>query len=394
MRIAVISPFVDRQHGTERAVAELVEGLARRGHDQVHLYTQRVADIELKGDEIGDGDGIVWHRVPSFPGPHLVGFLGWLFLNWWKRFRHHSGGNKEPEVIFSAGINAFDADVILVHVVFHKLAELQSSKSAIRLRSWHRRIYYSLLCSLEARIYRNPRTILAAVSQHTADQLSEYFGRRDVSVVPLGVDGQRFSPPAILAMRKASRNARNYDADEIVLLLIGNDWQNKGLGTALGALRTCADLPLRLIVVGQDARSPFRAEVAELGMNSRVEFCAPVPDVREYYATADILLAPSFEDSFNLPVLEAMACGIPVIVSACTGISAWLTHSQDALLLQDPRSPGELAAAIRVLATDGAQRQTMARFAQLRAADFSWEKHVSGIQILLAEAASKKAPKG
>jgi hypothetical protein len=45
LRIAIISPFIDRQHGTERAVAELLERLATQNHDEVHLYAQRVQDL-------------------------------------------------------------------------------------------------------------------------------------------------------------------------------------------------------------------------------------------------------------------------------------------------------------------------------------------------------------
>src|SRR3989454_4965394 len=84
LRLAVVSPFVDRRHGTERALAELLERLARDEHCEIHLYAQRVEDLALdSSSSVGPANSgrIVWHKVPSIPGPHLLKFLGWLFLN-------------------------------------------------------------------------------------------------------------------------------------------------------------------------------------------------------------------------------------------------------------------------------------------------------------------------
>src|SRR5271154_2234575 len=90
LRIAVVSPFVDRQHGTERALAELLERLAYTYGCEVHLYAQRVEDLDLYPalDPAGSPSGsIAWHRVPALPGPHLLRFIGWIFLNRLLRWR-------------------------------------------------------------------------------------------------------------------------------------------------------------------------------------------------------------------------------------------------------------------------------------------------------------------
>ena len=61
-RIAVVSPFIDKRHGTERAVAECVQRLS--GEYEIHVYSNRVEDLDL--------DKITWHRIPALPGPHLL----------------------------------------------------------------------------------------------------------------------------------------------------------------------------------------------------------------------------------------------------------------------------------------------------------------------------------
>jgi UDP-glucose:(heptosyl)LPS alpha-1,3-glucosyltransferase len=357
------------------------------------LYAQSVADVRNlrpAGEVAGADNAIRWHRTGKFPGPLLLAFRGWLWLNQRARRREVERSGKRPDVIFSPGINALDADVILVHAVFHRLAELQTASDRVGLRGLHRKLFYALLCKLERRIYGHARVTLAAVSKHTADQLKQYFGRGDVAVIPNGVDVEHFSPSLVAHLRDPARQQRHGSPQQTILLLIGNDWRNKGLGTLLAAMANCKDLPLRLMVVGEDEQAPFRAQAAAAGVLERVEFCAPVADVRSLYAAADILVAPSLEDSFNLPVLEAMASGLPVIVSPKAGVSEWLAHGFDALLLKDPEDAGELAEAVRALAGGAQLRRTLAENALATVRKFSWDQHAAELRQLMEKAAAKK----
>jgi UDP-glucose:(heptosyl)LPS alpha-1,3-glucosyltransferase len=389
VRITVISPSVDRHHGTERAVAEFIERLVAQHNDHVDLYAQRVSDLNpgaLSDNTANDSAKITWYRVNTFPGPHLLQFLGWLFLN--RRARRRN--QQTSDVIFSPGINAFDADVILVHAMFHRVAELQQSRPSEGLRGLHRKLYYALLCYLERRVYKNPRVKLAAVSRHTADQLARYFARNDVTVIPNGVDSNHFSPQAIGAMRERYRQQWNCSPQDFVILLVGNDWHNKGLATLLQSIAQCRDLPLRLLLVGQDERTAFRSRAEKLSISERVQFPSPVEDIRTVYAAADLLVAPSLEDSFNLPVLEAMSCGLPVIVSPRAGVSEWLTDSHDSVVLKNPENAEELSAAIRKLARDPAARDAMAANAIQTAKKFSWDAHAGQLRKLLVQAGEEK----
>jgi len=394
VRIAVISPFVDRQHGTERAVAELIDRLSNQHHDEIDLYAQQASDLSTEGpSQTAENDrrAIYWHRVETFPGPHLSQFLGWLLLNRLARKRNERVSKTKPDIVFSPGINAFDADVILVHVVFHRVAELQNWRVGLGLRGLHRWLYYSLLCSLEKKIYGSPRVTLAAVSPHTARQLARYFHRQDVAVIPNGVDSDYFSPAAIEPMRASGRKDFNCSANDFVLLLIGNDWRNKGLPALLAAAAQCRDLSIRLLVVGKDDHAPFVALAAKLKILDRLQFVSPVADVRTLYAAADLLVAPSLEDSFNLPVLEAMSCALPVIVSPHAGISHWLKHDHDCLLLKNPEDVTELVAAIRLLATDAGKRGEISANALQTTKKFSWDAHATELRALLVSAAENKA---
>jgi hypothetical protein len=74
-------------------------------------------------------------------------------------------------------------------------------------------------------------------------------------------------------------------------------------------------------------------------MQDRLRFEAPSGDVLLFYAAADVYVGPSLEDSFGLPILEAMACGLPVIASAHAGASEMIMYWQTAAGMKMPKRP-------------------------------------------------------
>lgn len=389
MRIAVASPFVDRRHGTERAVAELLTRLSGDYQCKVHLYSQRVEGLAIRlADESGQEGAIVWHRVPTFRGPHLLQFVRWYLANRSLRSRDRRR-SLHFDAVFSPGVNCSDANVILVHAVFHRLAELEQFSPRPGLRGIHQRLYYRLLCRLERRIYSNPAVTLAAVSRHTAEQLFRYFGRSDVRVIPNGVDANYFSPARAAGLRTSARAQWQFAPNDRVLLLIGNDWRNKGLPALLEAASLCRELPLRLLIVGLENPAPFQAKAKQLQIEQSVTFTLPGNDVMSLYAAADLFTAPSLEDSFNLPALEAMSCGLPVIVSRNAGISEWVADGENGIVLQNAQDPRELADAIRGLIRDPDAARRMGENATRTAAALSWERHAEEVYRLLKQHAER-----
>jgi glycosyltransferase involved in cell wall biosynthesis len=398
LRIAVVSPFVDRRHGTERALAELLERLARGQQCEIHLYAQRVEDLSMvrrNSVPAGGTGSIVWHKVPAFPGPHLLQFLAWLALNSFCRRLDRWAHGIRCDLVLSPGINCLNADVVIVHVLFHRLSELarkETSESATPgfLRAIHRRTYYAFLTALEKRTYSNPRVSIAAVSQRTASLLEKYFGRHDVRVIPNGVDTVQFSPAMRLARRDKARVLRRFHEADFVLLLIGNDWSNKGLPAILEAMQKSSNTPARLLVVGNDSSTPFRAMAEKLGIRDRCVWEPPTGDILDAYAAADIYVSPSREDSFGMPVAEAMACGLPVITSAFAGVSSLIHDGMDGFVLRDPHDVESLGKLIRMLYEQPELRSRMGQAAAKIALEWTWERNATAVWQLLQEATAKK----
>ena len=367
MRLAVVSPFLDRQHGTELCIIEQIERLARKDHWSIELYSQKISQfngVRLASAVSPNEPGIIrWHQVSDIPGPHLLKYLWWFFANYWQRWRDKRSGRVRPDLVYSPGINCPDADVIVVHIVFHEFyARVRSELALQRLplsiwpRAVHRKLYYKLAMFLEREIYSDPGVRLVAVSSLVAAQLKSHFQREDVTVIPNAVDTLRFTPEERMAKRSASRQSFSYDEGDFVLLLIGNDWKKKGLDTLLKAIGLLNDIPLRLLVIGSDAPGFYRQLVDQFALHDRVRFEKPSMDVLFFYAAADLYVGPSLEDSFSLPILEAMACGLPVIASAKAGASELIRDGETGFILRDPQDQVELASLIRRIQGDGTLR--------------------------------------
>jgi len=409
--IAIVSPFLDKQHGTERCVAEQAERLARDYGYEVHIYSQRVKDIagleepERKLGTRTQGHWncspddtraatpgrLIWHRIPDIPGPHIVKYVWWFLANHLWRWKDQRCGGLRYHLVYSPGINCWDADVIFVHIVFHEFYRLVRHELQLGnnpLWAWprllHRRLYYHLAMALENWLYPNPRHTLAAVSYLTARELQRLFGRTDVQVIPNAVDVDTFNPLTRDQRRQESRQRLGLSDKDFVLLLIGNDWKKKGVSYLLDAIGNCKDLPLYLLVVGRDERTPYELSTERLGLHGRVRFVEPSSDALQFYAAADIYVGPSLHDSFALPPAEAMACGLPVITSVNNGGSEMIIDGVDGFVLRDPRNPAEIAGKIRLLYETPDLRRRVGENAVKAARQYRWERNAQETKALLA----------
>lgn len=387
-RLAVVSPFLDKRHGTERRVVEWITQLA--DEFEIHVYSQRVEDI--------DSSSITWHRVPKLRGPHLFNFLWWVAANhlwraWDRRFR-----GLRYDLVFSPGCNCLDADAVSVHIVFAEYArkiepELRFAGHAAG--TWpqllHRKLYYKLICFLERRTYTRPDVALILIAQRTAAELERHYGRRErFPVLYLGLDHKTFNPERRQSMSVDARRSLGLSDGRFALLLIGNDWRNKGVPVLFEAMAELRELPVDLLVVSREDPEAVRRMAAEKGLEGRVHLVAPRKDVEFYYGAADAYVGPSLEDTFALPPAEAMACGLPVIVSAANGTSEIITHGVDGLILDDPADAAGLAAMIRRLCEDKEFRMHLGEKAAETARQYTWERNGRDLSAIFGEILARK----
>src|SRR5690606_29685970 len=143
--------------------------------------------------------------------------------------------------------------------------------------------------------------------------------------------------------------------------------------TALAQLKA-QGYPHRLLIAGGEGWlfEPVTETVTALGLESDVTFTGYVPgkDLPALYSAAEALLLPSQYEGFGLPLLEAMACGAPVVSSNASSLPEL---AGDAALLIDPADAGALAAATRQIIDQPELAATLRRRGIAQARQFTWE---------------------
>ena len=392
MRLAVVSPFLDRRHGTERCIAEQLERFAKYPDTEIHLYAQHVEDLSNLVRYPARATGtIVWHKVSRLPGPHLFGYLWWFLANHLQRWWDEKVSGLKFDLLYSPGINTFDADAISIHVIFNEFYQRVRPRLVRNrnLTNVHRQLYYNLICLLEKVIYRQ-RNSLTTISAHSSACLLKFFQRSDVPVIRYGVDTEAFSPASRAKRRDSERASLGIEATDFCLLMIGNDWKNKGLDTLLDALSGCREIGFTLLVVGSDDRRSYDEQIRRLHLESKIRFPGSSPDVMRFYAAADAYVAPSLEDAYGLPILEAMACGLAVIASSRAGASEIILDGQNGFVLRDPEDPRELATLLRQIYSDAALRIKIANAATRTAMEHTWDRNAAATWEFLTAALAQK----
>jgi glycosyltransferase involved in cell wall biosynthesis len=210
------------------------------------------------------------------------------------------------------------------------------------------------------------------VSATTARDLAELLGvpPERVDVTPLGTHLLPAAADAVDAVR------RRLGIDGPYLLGLGTVEPRKDLPTLVRAFANlAAELPHRLVLAGLAGwgAGALAAEVAASGVAERILLASYVPeaDKAALFTGADVFAYPSLYEGFGLPVLEAMACGTPVVTTTGGSLPE---VAGDAALLVEPGDADALAAAIAKLAGDPATRHAVAARGQARAAGFTWER--------------------
>lgn len=173
-----------------------------------------------------------------------------------------------------------------------------------------------LFTALRDRIRYRGRThrAIVALTAGEADMLREVYGRvrAPITVIPNGVDIERFSPGGA-AERAATRRGLGLPDDATVAVFIGHEFERKGLHLALEALARAPGV--RLLVVGGTPEMIRRAtaQARRAGVADRAVFAGERSDPVPLLRASDVLVLPSAYEANALVVLEALACGVPVV---------------------------------------------------------------------------------
>jgi glycosyltransferase involved in cell wall biosynthesis len=368
LRIAVFNRvFSPAGGGAESYSIRIVEQLAVR-HD-VHVFAQRIDH---------HWPGVSYHPVPRpLTRPRWINQL-WYALYTWRATR------RGFDVVHSHE-NTWHGDVQTIHVKPVR-SNVLGGRSGWKLATRWLTIVLSPrlitnLCLEAARFkYRPGRSVVLASEALRAQALAAYpAAAAMMSVITPGV-----SLPAETSSRAEARLLLGLPESGALLLFVANDYARKGLDALLLAL---ARMPegVMLVVVGNPAAIPaYQDKARNGGLAERVHFLGGMKDVDLAYRAATALAHPTLDDTFAMVVLEAMAYGLPVVVSgpAHCGISSMLEDGRNALLLEDPRDDRELAAAVSRVLGDPALAAKLSAGGKRFAQDHTWQEAARAYEAL------------
>lgn len=294
-------------------------------------------------------------------------------------------------------LRSWDADVLLAALTIAPargsvpFVSVVHDLTAWTNPEWHaKRTVLGFLPMWEKTVERAARFL--CVSQSTARELTDRYPetRSRTRVIPHGLD-PLFSPAD--EPRAAERTRRRYAGGSRYVLYLGTLEPRKNVERLVAACerlwtrrRSRPDLVLAggigwktSALARRIARSPFRDKIHQTGY-------APREVARDLYRAAEVFVYPSLVEGFGLPVLEAMACGVPVVASTADALRE---VGGEAALYAPAEDVGALSDAIEQALEDEPTRDRLRRAGPERARGFSWER--AGAQTLaeLEEAAAE-----
>ncbi|HZS83307.1 MAG TPA: glycosyltransferase [Stellaceae bacterium] len=363
--------------GAAKPIRLLVNAIHARAGGGLTYLRQLLPRLAREG-------GFDIHVVPhpsqaqAFAGPgihvHPIGApRGWLPLLLWE------------QIALPLRARRIGYDVVLSPANFGPLAlgrQVIVLQNALGVgafeRRWSKKLYWWAL-RLMTRLSLRRACRAIAVSRYVAEETGSV---RPPTVIHHGVD-ETFTPKPSVAPHS-------------FLLAVGDLYLQKNLHRLVEALaiirRGRPTLGLRIAgaaIDGEYAMS-LRKQAAALGLADAVTFLGRCPQdaLIELYRSCAAFVFPSLEESFGMPLVEAMACGAPIVASRRAAMPEIVGG---AALLVDPEDTPALAAAIERVIGDAALRQRLCALALERARHFSWQDCAARTAAVLREAAGRKA---
>jgi UDP-glucose:(heptosyl)LPS alpha-1,3-glucosyltransferase len=376
--------------GCETYIADLARRLIADRHE-VHLYACRWDASALP-------EAMQFHQLPAARGPR--------FLRPWRFGRsclkalaegHHDvtlGFDKTwgQDVLYpQGGLHAASAECNRRKHGSTWLRGLARVVKAFDLAHWS----FSLL---ERKQYLSePKPLIVVNSFMVRDHFQRFlevsFDR--LHVVRSAIDPNRFPEHDRLKRRQEWRERWGLAPAETVGLIAAMNYRLKGLDPLLRAVRVlldrpeARDRPFRLVVAGNPSFRAYEQLAQRLGIAEAVRFVGHCDPMRNAYFAADFLVHPTFYDPCSLVVLEALACGLPVITTKANGASELLSPPREGYVVEDPHDHEQLADCLESL-LDPQRRHACAVAARKTALDWTFEHHYQALLTVFTEAARRK----
>jgi len=379
--------------GCETYIADLSRRLVADGH-HVHLYACRWDAAFLPR-------ALTFHQLPTITGPR--------FLRPWRFSQACLNALHQHSHDVTVGFDkTWGQDVLYPQGGLHvATADYNTRKSPRRLGRFAAVVaktfdlaYWSYVL-LERRQYLGSKKPLIIVNSFMVrDHFQHYYAvsSQDLHVVRSSIDPGRFPEHDRLKRRQETRQEWALRPSDVVGLFAAMNYRLKGLDPLLYAVARLGATPafrerassFRLVVAGHRNFARYERLATRLGIASQVRFIGHCADMRNGYFAADFLVHPTFYDPCSLVVLEALACGLPIVTTKANGASELLNPPQDGFIVDDPHDHEQLAWCMgRFL--DPARRLAATQTARKTGGQWTFEQHYQQLMDVFRDAAARKS---
>jgi len=241
---------------------------------------------------------------------------------------------------------------------------------------WQQRLnpFHHIVLKMEEELLRRRRyRRLIALSPAVRDDLNRFYGvpASDVDVLPNGFHPAEFHPGVRVRHRLEQRRRLGIPSAAWVVLFVANEWERKGLVPLMEAVAQMKDSSVHLVAAGRLPTGFIMHSAAKLGIQDRVHMVEQTSRVNESFGMADAFALPTIYEAWGMVIIEALACGLPVLTSQTAGASVAIQPGVNGYLLANPEEPQAVAEGLQKLrcglhATPGVIEET--------ASPYTWER--------------------
>ena len=238
---------------------------------------------------------------------------------------------------------------------------------------WQQRLnpFHHIVLKMEEELLRRRRyRRLIALSPAVRDDLNRFYGvpASDVDVLPNGFHPEEFHPGVRVRHRLEQRRRFGIPSAAWVVLFVANEWERKGLVPLLEAVAKMRDSSVHLVAAGHLPAGFLMHCAAKLGIQDRVHMVGQTSHVNECFGMADVFALPTIYEAWGMVIIEALACGLPVLTSETAGASVAVQPGVNGYLLANPEESDAVVEGLRKLrsglhAQPGVIEQTVAPYA-------------------------------
>jgi glycosyltransferase involved in cell wall biosynthesis len=347
-------------------------GIERHAHELALALKKAKVDVTIittywnGGKQREEHEGIRIYR--SFDSGYKYGSIGRIFdlhyYSFGKNLLEYRDLIKQSDIVHVLGpissVNDIKKLGVPVVTHFHHFESIDNPKELLHKPFHH---------LMEKDAYINSNLVFTPSLSSKKDLVNEFGIKEDhICVIPHGIDTQKFYP------------VKTENEKDLKLLYVGNLDKRKGLYYLIEAIRLVANYHdnVKLFLVGKGSqKEELISHINRLQLEEYIQLCGFLDDdsLLKLYQSSDIFVFPSLKEGFGFVLLEAMACGVPVI---STNVSAIPEVVGDSGILVNPMDPEDLSKAIIFLLENEDQRVDLSLKSLNRIKNhFSWEYIVS-----------------